>query len=365
MPRIMVDLTNSLASKLKTGIQGVAKNMISALALDKYTFVKFKNHKFEFVQEKELQNLFPMVNLPKTPYRSEHTDIFSPGDVLLVLDLHLDKKYLAEIRNLILSKVDVRFYVHDVLPLTHKHFFPSSFSNDFLEYVKVVGETRSFAASTRHTKTEIEFVTRKFPISKSTRNPVIPIGVNIVKELEAKCCSSVALNDDYFLCVSNFEPRKNHQLLLNAFAKVYVELGIQCVLVGGNAWMSDSIWQAVDSINSQYGKIVHLFRDLNPCCLAKLYGHARFTVYLSLAEGYGMPILESLYFDKQVLVSDRPPMNELVDSALIYKVDPTDVSQISAKLLEMNHLPLGKPIQSQIPKWSDSARELEKWLMNG
>jgi glycosyltransferase involved in cell wall biosynthesis len=49
--------------------------------------------------------------------------------------------------------------------------------------------------------------------------------------------------------------------------------------------------------------------------LPALYSGAVALVFPSLAEGFGLPLLEAMAADCPVLCSDRPPMNEIVGDA--------------------------------------------------
>ena len=53
------------------------------------------------------------------------------------------------------------------------------------------------------------------------------------------------------------------------------------------------------------GKLVLLDRP-DDVELAWLYRHCRFTLFPSLAEGYGLPVAESLAFGKRCIASDLP-----------------------------------------------------------
>jgi glycosyltransferase involved in cell wall biosynthesis len=57
--------------------------------------------------------------------------------------------------------------------------------------------------------------------------------------------------------------------------------------------------------------------------LAWLYRHAAFTLFPSLAEGYGMPVAESLAFGTPVVIADHPALHEAAEG-LMPAIDPLD-----------------------------------------
>jgi glycosyltransferase involved in cell wall biosynthesis len=56
--------------------------------------------------------------------------------------------------------------------------------------------------------------------------------------------------------------------------------------------------------------------------------------YPSLAEGFGLPVLEAMAAGTAVLTSDRSSLPEVGGDAVAY-ADPTDVGAIAARLAEL------------------------------
>ena len=68
--------------------------------------------------------------------------------------------------------------------------------------------------------------------------------------------------------------------------------------------------------------------------LAALYRGATALVYPSLAEGFGLPIVEAMALGCPVITSDRSSMKEIAEGAA-YLVDPEDVRAIRSSLLHL------------------------------
>ncbi|MBS1875389.1 MAG: glycosyltransferase family 4 protein [Acidobacteria bacterium] len=64
------------------------------------------------------------------------------------------------------------------------------------------------------------------------------------------------------------------------------------------------------------------------------YGSADVVVFASLAEGFGLPILEAQASGRPVVTSDLPPMNEVAGEGACL-VDPYDVSSIRRGILRV------------------------------
>ena len=62
-----------------------------------------------------------------------------------------------------------------------------------------------------------------------------------------------------------------------------------------------------------------------------LYRHCRFTAYVSLAEGWGLPIGESLWEGKTCMASRTTAMPEVGGNRVVY-VDPQSIDDMALKL---------------------------------
>jgi glycosyltransferase involved in cell wall biosynthesis len=119
----------------------------------------------------------------------------------------------------------------------------------------------------------------------------------------------------FFLCVANFENRKNHKLLIQAMQEIpHMDL----VLVGNEGYGSEHVRELID--NNKAGAIEH-FSALSPHALSLLYKRARALVLTSFDEGFGLPAAEGLYYNKAMVLSQIAPLHEVAGEAAMY-VDP-------------------------------------------
>lgn len=115
------------------------------------------------------------------------------------------------------------------------------------------------------------------------------------------------------LCVSTLEPRKNHKTLINAcllMQKEHPELNWTLTLVGNRYAGAFNIADEIQKISRDNPRIQ--WRGVvSDHTLNLLYKDATFTVYPSIIEGFGMPILESFWQGKPVICSNKGVMSEL------------------------------------------------------
>ena len=101
---------------------------------------------------------------------------------------------------------------------------------------------------------------------------------------------------NYILHVGTIEPRKNLLSLIDAMCRLQKELGDKtptCILVGRAGWRSSDVQRHLDRTFFAGGKIRWL-AEVGDSDLPSIYRGARFTVMPSLAEGWGLPVQESL-----------------------------------------------------------------------
>lgn len=154
------------------------------------------------------------------------------------------------------------------------------------------------------------------------RVTVVPNGVDRARFTEVTSASasaalrSVGLEKGYLLYVSRIEhPGKNHLRLLEAYARLCNRdpAAPPLVLVGSD-WNGAEVVHARAEAPDLAGKVVFTgFVDDD--LLPGLYQGARALVFPSLAEGFGLPLVEAMASGCPVLCSDRPPMNDIVGEA--------------------------------------------------
>lgn len=135
---------------------------------------------------------------------------------------------------------------------------------------------------------------------------------------------------DYFLYVGNAYPHKNINGLITAFEKFKKTQKGDCqlILVGKDDYFYKKI-QA--DLSEEQRRFIILLHNVSDASLRTLYVHAKALVFVSLMEGFGLPVLEALSLGKRVIVSDLPVMHEVCGDCGVY-VNPTDTKAIAEKL---------------------------------
>ena len=131
-----------------------------------------------------------------------------------------------------------------------------------------------------------------------------------------------AAEGDYVLAVSTLEPRKNLSRLVEAFRRADLN-GSELRIVGAPGW---------GDAGAAPSPGVRWLGEVSDDELARLYRGARCTAYVSLYEGFGLPVLEAMACGTPVVAADLPPIHEFGRG--VVTVDPRDPDAIAAGLGE-------------------------------
>lgn len=129
------------------------------------------------------------------------------------------------------------------------------------------------------------------------------------------------------VCVGILEPRKNQTLLLDAAEVLWNEdLKFELHLVGRvNPHFGAPILQRVKSLRRKFAGL-HYHPAANDARLAELYARVRASAFPTMAEGCGLPLLESLWMGVPCVCSDLPVLRENADGGGCVSVPVNDVA---------------------------------------
>ncbi len=163
----------------------------------------------------------------------------------------------------------------------------------------------------------------------------------------------------YLLSVGTIEPRKNVARLVGAFEILAAaDPNIRLVLAGSPGWRRASIERRIAA--SPYVDRIQVTGYLSTADVAALMRGASTVCYVSIYEGYGLPVIEALALGAPVVTSNRSAMPQAAGGAAVL-VDPYDEADIARGIREAmarrDELAIAGPARVAGRTWADVADE--------
>ncbi len=151
----------------------------------------------------------------------------------------------------------------------------------------------------------------------------------------------MALKEEYILYLGSLQPRKNIPTAIQAFVK-YIESHpdskLKFVIAGGKGYNYDTQIDKVIIENEAQDKVIFVgfITDEEKILLLK---QAKAFIYVSLYEGFGIPLIEAMSLNTPIISSNTSCLPEVVgDSGIL--VDPYNLEEITKAITTLLHNPI-------------------------
>jgi len=261
----------------------------------------------------------------------------------------------------------VAFLSYDIIPLLYPDFFLPPSAASFRKMFHAAAATADLViVNARQIEKDVaQYCTanglplpaiRVVPLGADPFAPAAAVSDSLPSGLEA---------GRYALFVSTIEPRKGHRLLFDVWRRL-VEAGVpqaarfKLVFLGRRGWLVDDLLADIEADPSCHSSL-HILSSVSDSQLATLYRNAAFTLFPSLYEGYGLPVVESFQHGKAVLASNAGALPEVAGD-LSPTLDPRDADAWFALMRRWIENPAERgPYESAIrerfrhPSWQEAA----------
>lgn len=174
----------------------------------------------------------------------------------------------------------------------------------------------------------------------------------------------------YFMYVGAVHPRKNVHRLIAAFDqfKNATNSDFKLIIVGNFAWKTGEVLTAYN--NATFKNDIVMLGYIPEDILPNIIGAAYALTYLSLFEGFGLPIVEAMNCEIPIITANVASMPEVGGDAVLL-ADPYSIDDIAEKMrwlyedknLYFNLIEKGK-LQKNKFNWDRSANEVYDILKN-
>jgi glycosyltransferase involved in cell wall biosynthesis len=305
---------------------------------------------------------------------------FQPDDLVLLPDAY----WINRLRHSVwpaaaLARRQGAFVVtllYDLIPLTHPEFVGERRRIGFLDYLHKSATNSDMLLTISKTVREqvVAFLASSEPPAeaqgaycKDIRPFTLGAELSVsTGEVRSHVLPPFEGTPPPYLMVATFDPRKNHHYLLDVFDRLWSEQrDVRLSLVGRIGARCDDVVTRVCN-HPQLGQRLFLFDDLSDAELQHCYRNARAVVFPSIVEGFGLPIVESLWFGKKTFASDTPIHREVggADCEYFTLDDPQSLADkiVAWEGMLSRRVEGGPPLPPQVARtpvnWRGSAQEL-------
>jgi glycosyltransferase involved in cell wall biosynthesis len=205
---------------------------------------------------------------------------------------------------------------HDAIPLRHPHItWPQSVARH-PAYLKQLARFDRVWAVSRTSRDDLVGYWSWLGLERTPPVDVLALGAdfNGAPRVSHRALSAPARPQ--LLCVGILEPRKNQGFLLDVCEELWGGgLDFELHVVGRvNPHFGAPLAARLKSLQHSHHGLLHFHEAADDALLARLFATVRATVFPTLAEGCGLPLLESLWMGVPCVCSDLPVLRENADA---------------------------------------------------
>jgi len=302
-----------------------------------------------------------------SPYTTYPDADFKAKDTVVLLGASWNDDVVLDKLVAIKQESDFRLiqHINDLLPIYQPQLFSEELPGKFRQYInKVIHHAAVITVISEATKRDVLAYCKENKV-KNVTVKVIRLGedVEVDKPLRPE---QVPVNKQFILAVGTFEVRKNYVLLYQAVKLAQLENKElpHIVIAGRKGWLTDDLAHIL-GLDPYAKENITWLENASDNELSWLYENCMFTVFPSLAEGWGLPIVESLRHGKMSIASGVSSMLEIGDGLVDYFL-PYDARECMEKIryyvAEDRYLAMDKKVKEtyQVFTWDESYRLFHK-----
>ncbi len=240
--------------------------------------------------------------------------------------LYLDQPWFLEFKRQ--RELRTTSMCYDIIPLLYPQFVLQP-PQGFATYLQRLSQYSDLVLCiSRHTQRDYEHAVQQMALDVPPTH-VITLGADILAAAgQVQAPPGFAQGGEarpYVLFVSTIERRKNHALLYHAWVRMRNDgfTPYRLVFVGRKGYGVGELLNDI-ALDPRTRDDIQILEHVSDDQLTWLYRHAAFTVYPSLYEGWGLPVVESLSHGKFCLAASGSSLPEAGGPWAEY-LDPMDV----------------------------------------
>ena len=292
-----------------------------------------------------------------------------PGSTGLIVPELFSAKVGARLPELLEAVTGPRVVIfYDAIPLKFPELTPAGTVARFPGYLRELLMFDGVAAISEDSAASLRDYWRWLGVNNAPPVHAVPLGIDRMVAAEVAGVASKP-SIPRILSVGTVEGRKNHLALLDACEALWREgLVFELQLIG--LARADTAGRALERLHAlqQAGRPLLFRGSVSEAALLAAYRQCCFTVYPSLTEGFGLPVLESLQYGKPCICSAQGALGESTRGGGCIPLKAVDATSLAAaiRMLLGNAAKLEELAaaarQRKFKSWGDYAGEFTAWM---
>lgn len=330
--KIFIDVSHIAQKDHQTGIQRIVRDVVASMYTTEVAGIEPIAVELINGQMRPASHWLNEHNLLSS-YERQFPDQrpiqFSKGDILLMLDSSWDMydEFTPVFEQARRNHVPVVNVIYDLLPIRIPEYFveggPEWFANWFS---KAVEQCDAFVCISKATHDDV----LEYYKTNDTRNPpkvgYWHHGSNFIAHETTKKASTLPkqlIEQKYLLMVGTIEPRKLHELAIEAMKKLWDDgIDLKLCIAGKQGWMVEHLMESIRELNHSTENFVFCESPTDEA-LQQLYANASGMLCLSKGEGLGLPLIEAAKHKIPIICSDIPSFRELASQHATFTEAPS------------------------------------------
>lgn len=285
---------------------------------------------------------------------------FRPGDILLLFDASWNYPVWQLAQQARAQGAQVVPLIHDLMPINAPHFCVPWVRNAFAYWLRQSITGSDFIlCNSASTESELRSHAK-------SQGLALPPASHIRLGMDFGAVASGPIRSDlhrfidvgpFYSTVGTLEPKKNHQLLLDAFERLWdADLPHRLLVLGRETSECAALARRLERLARAHGKVCWI-SDATDAELAAALSASQAVVLTSLFEGFGLPLVEARSLGRPVIATDLPAFRELADDGVC--LFPASSSEQLAALIQAHAAgDLRLSCEPMRPfTWEDTARQ--------
>ena len=254
-----------------------------------------------------------------------------------------------------------RFIVYDLLPFTHPEYFLPDIPRIMAGYYQIVRRANCCGFISEYTR---DTYYGRLKRTNTCGGVVLPLGSDSLGPRAEWPTLNRPLT---FTVLGTIEPRKNHALILEAFEPLLQRIdGLRLSFVGKIGCVDTEFAQKVQTLAADRNSGLQFQPAPDDGTIRRCIEESRATIYVSPAEGYGLPPVESLWLGTPVIASTTIPSLKRLGSAGIHYVEPLSAVRLRRAVLAFvddvyANQKIEETMHLNLPTWNSFTQEVLHW----